>query len=395
MTAARASILIVEDDHGMRLTLAANLEDQGYHVSACESVEESLAFIKRAPPDVVIADLRLPDRSGLDILEPLKEIKPEAAFVLITGYASLETAVEALNEGAFAYINKPFNMDEVHSIVRNALRQQRLLLENERLVETLQQSNAELSSEIAERQRAEETLSKTASELARSNADLEQFAYVASHDLQEPLRMVVSYCQLLQRFYKGQLDNDADVFIEYAVDGATRMQAMISDLLEYSRVGTRGERFIDSDYQSVFDKAVENLKFSLEEANATITHDELPRVTGEPAQLVQLTQNLLGNAIKYRGDGPPRAHVGAQRRDGEWLITVSDNGIGIEPQNIERVFLIFQRLHTQSEYPGTGIGLAICKKIVERHGGRIWVESEPGHGSTFCFTLPDETGDSA
>ena len=395
MTADSAQILVVDDERGMRETLAANLEDQGYRVIRCPTGTEGLTRIAEDPPDVVIADLRLPDVGGLDLLENLKEVKPEAAFILITGHASLETAVEALNEGAFAYITKPFNMEEVYSIVRNALRQQRLLLENQRLVETLQTSNADLSSEIAERQRTEEKLNRTASELARSNADLEQFAYVASHDLQEPLRMVTSYCQLLQRRYKGKLDADADEFIHYAVDGASRMQALISDLLAYSRVGTGGEGLIDLDYQSIVDKAANNLKFALEEANVTITHDVLPRLTAEPVQLLQLTQNLLGNAIKYRGDKLPRAHVGAQRRDGEWLISISDNGIGIDPQNIDRVFLIFQRLHTQSEYPGTGVGLAICKKIVERHGGRIWAESEPGNGSTFFFTLPDDRSEFA
>jgi signal transduction histidine kinase len=390
MTADSAQILVVDDERGMRETLAANLEDQGYRVFSCPTGTEGLTRIAQDPPDVVIADLRLPDVGGLELLENLKEVKPEAAFILITGYASLETAVHALNEGAFAYVTKPFNMDEVYSIVRNALRQQRLLLENQRLVETLQTSNADLSGEIAERQRAEEKLKRTASELERSNAELEQFAYVASHDLQEPLRMVTTYCQLLQQRYKGQLDADADDFIHYAVDGASRMQSLISDLLAYSRVGARADRLEDLDYQSIVEKAVENLKFALDESNGTITHDALPSVTGEPAQLLQLTQNLLSNAIKYRDDKPPRAHIEAQRGDGEWVISVSDNGIGIDPQNLDRVFLIFQRLHTRSEYPGTGIGLAICKKIVERHGGRIWAESKSGTGTTFSFTLPDE-----
>lgn len=245
---------------------------------------------------------------------------------------------------------------------------------------------------LCTRKRAEEALAQKAQELARSNADLEHFAYVASHDLQEPLRMVRSYLQLLERRYKEQLDADAREFIAYAVDGATRMQNLISALLSYSRVGTRGKPFEPTDCSMVLERVLDNLKVAIEESNAVVTHDPLPTVMADNVQLAQVFQNLIGNAVKFHGERPPAVHVGAQRGKGEWIFSVRDNGIGIDPQHFERIFLIFQRLHSQDEYPGAGIGLAVCKKIVERHGGRIWVESQPGAGSTFYFTIPDRGG---
>jgi len=242
--------------------------------------------------------------------------------------------------------------------------------------------------DITERKQAEAALARKTEELACSNAELEQFAYVASHDLQEPLRMVSSYVQLLARRYKEKLDSDADDFINFAVDGANRMQALIRDLLAYSRVGTRGERLEPTSCETVLDQTLANLQFAIEENGARVTHDPLPTVLADPSQLSQLFQNLIGNAIKFRRDEAPHVHLGAERRENEWLFSVRDNGIGIDEEYGERIFEIFQRLHGRNDYSGTGIGLAICKKIVERHGGRIWVVSDPGGGSTFYFTLP-------
>jgi len=241
---------------------------------------------------------------------------------------------------------------------------------------------------FTERKHAEEALEEKTEELARSNKDLEQFAYVASHDLQEPLRMVTSYVQLLAKRYKGKLDSDADEFIGFAEDGATRMWKLINDLLTYSRVGTREKELKPTDCETALNQSLNNLKVAIEENGAVVTHDPLPTVMVDNPQWVQLFQNLIGNAIKFRGNEPPRVHISASRNGNGWTFSVRDNGIGIAPEYSERIFIIFQRLHGRQEYAGTGIGLAICKKIVERHGGRIWVESEVGKGATFYFSFP-------
>jgi PAS domain S-box-containing protein len=244
--------------------------------------------------------------------------------------------------------------------------------------------------DITERKRAEEALQRQTKELERSNADLQQFAYVASHDLQEPLRIVAGFTQLLQQRYKGRLDSDADEFIAFAVDGANRMQRMINDLLAYSRVNTRNECFEAVALEDVLAQTLANLAMMIGENDAVVTHDPLPIVLANPTQMEHLLQNLVGNALKFRDDKPPRVHISAQAQGNEWVVSVQDNGMGIAPEYHDRIFAIFQRLHNRDAYPGNGIGLAVCKRIVERHGGRIWVESTPGKGSTFYFSIPRE-----
>jgi PAS domain S-box-containing protein len=249
--------------------------------------------------------------------------------------------------------------------------------------------------DITDRRQAELELQNQKQDLARSNAELQQFAYVASHDLQEPLRMITSYLELLERRYKGQLDERADKFIAYAVDGATRMQTLINDLLSYSRVGTGEQNRKAVDCEKIVQNVLSNLHLSIVQSHAAITHDSLPKVNGDPSQLTQLFQNLISNAIKFhREEEAPQIHIGVDGTNGKWLFSVQDNGIGMEAQYLERIFIIFQRLHSKTEYPGTGIGLAVCKKIVERHGGNLRVESQPDHGSTFYFTLPQTAGKS-
>ncbi|MBM4258267.1 MAG: PAS domain S-box protein [Deltaproteobacteria bacterium] len=242
--------------------------------------------------------------------------------------------------------------------------------------------------DITLRRKAEAIQQRYATELERSNKELEQFAYVSSHDLQEPLRMVASYCRLLQRRYADKLDQDANEFITYAVEGATRMQVLINDLLAYSRVRRKERTMKQVSCQQILERSLVNLQQSIRESQATITSDPLPALMGDETQLHQLFQNLLSNAIKYRGDEAPRIHIGIEQQENGWLFSVRDNGIGIAPHYHERIFQIFQRLHERGKYPGTGIGLAICSKVVEIHGGRIWVDSIEGKGSTFFFTLP-------
>ncbi|WP_375510238.1 GAF domain-containing protein [uncultured Nostoc sp.] len=268
--------------------------------------------------------------------------------------------------------------------------------------ELLQQLGNQIGIALSQAQLLEKE-SQQSQELARSNAELEQFAYVASHDLQEPLRMVTSYLQLLERRYKSQLDANADQFITYAVDGARRMQTLINDLLNYSRVSSRGQPFMQVDCNVVLAGAIANLQLAIAESKAVVTHETLPQVMADATQLTQVFQNLIANAIKFCQNQQPRIHIGVAKGDinldgeslnvipsaDEWLFWVRDNAIGLESQYAERIFIIFQRLHGRGKYPGTGIGLAICKKIIERHGGRIWVESKPGQGSTFYFTIPD------
>lgn len=267
------------------------------------------------------------------------------------------------------------------------------------LAKTFDEMASRLEKQFAERHRAEVALktlneslerrvAKRTRELERSNEELEQFAYVASHDLQEPLRMVSSYLGLLRQRYLGKLDKDADEFIGYALDGSDRMHRLIHDLLAYSRVQTKAQPFQQVPCDALLDEVLTNLQVAISESKVGIHRQPLPTVHGDPTQLTQLLQNLLSNAIKFRGDQPPEIWIQAKSDNGTWTFSIRDNGIGIDPRHFDRIFVIFQRLHTRQKYPGTGIGLSICKKIVERHGGRIWLTSAAGQGTTFFFTLP-------
>jgi len=247
---------------------------------------------------------------------------------------------------------------------------------------------SKITRDITERKRADDLLQKAFHDLERSNKDLEQFAYVASHDLQEPLRMVSSFTQLLEQRYKDKLDQDAHDFIAFAVDGANRMQRLINDLLEYSRLTTRGKEFVTVDTNSVLAQVFANLQTKIEETHAIITKDDLPIIVADESQMIRILQNLIDNALKFKHDSAPIIHLSAHVKGGFTIFSVRDNGLGIEQQYADKVFQIFQRLNNSKEYPGTGIGLAMCKRVIERHGGKIWFESELGKGTTFFFTIP-------
>jgi two-component system, chemotaxis family, sensor kinase Cph1 len=279
--------------------------------------------------------------------------------VLVSGALGELKAVECIKQGAADYVLKD-HLARPPQAVRRAIKEKELRDENRR----------------------------TQEELGRSNRDLEQFAYVASHDLQEPLRMVATYTQLLAERYKGKLDQDADKYIHYAVDGALRMQSLVKDLLAFSRVGRNLEAPHETDCNLVLRSVIANLQSVIQESGAGISYETLPVLVADRSELLQLFQNLVGNAIKFRSAEPPKVHIAVQKQKKEWLFSVEDNGIGIAPHHAEDVFVIFKRLHTREEYPGSGIGLAICKKIVEQNQGRIWVESKPGQGSAFRFTWP-------
>jgi PAS domain S-box-containing protein len=251
-----------------------------------------------------------------------------------------------------------------------------------------EEDNAELERRVEERTKQ---LGVANQVLEQSNVELKQFAYVASHDLQSPLRSISGFVQLLQLEYEGKLDEQAQDWIRRTVHSIEQMQTLIRDLLSYSRVDARSRPFTQIPFVEIVNDALTLLDSSIHDSGAQVTWDTLPVIMGDRSQLVQLVQNLIGNGLNYRGDQPPRIHVSAERRGAEWMFSVRDNGIGIDPKYHEQIFEIFKRLHDQKEYPGTGIGLAVCRRVVNRHGGKIWVESEPGHGSTFCFTISEGT----
>ena len=358
----KLSVLVVEDDPtDIELSLRA-LQQAGFDAdsAAVQTADEFLERVRHTRYDVVLADYNLPQWNGMETVEALRREGLDIPVIVVSGSLGELKAVECIKQGAADYVLKD-HLLRLPEAVRRALREAKLREEHRRSLE----------------------------DLARSNRDLEQFAYVASHDLQEPLRMVAAYTQLLAERYKGKLDENADKYIHYAVDGAMRMQTLVKDLLEFSRLGRHGREFQRTECDAVIDIALKNLHAAIQESGAQVESGHLPVVMADAVQLVQLFQNLIGNAIKFRGAEPPVIRITAEKSRQEAIFSVADNGIGIPAEHADLVFAIFKRLHTREEYPGSGIGLAICKKIVEQHGGRIWLEPEPGPGCTFRFTLPD------
>jgi len=376
------TILIVDDLPANLEVVGRHLESHGYRAVVAQGGEEGIARAELVNPDLILLDVLMP---GVDGFETCRRLKARAGtrdipVIFMTALSDTAGKVSGFEAGAVDYVTKPLDGAEVLARIGT-----HLTLDS--LRRQLQAQNAQLQQEIDAREEIQRALQ-------RSNSELEQLAYVASHDMQEPLRMVASYLQLVAQRYQGKLDADADEFIGFAVDGAKRMQALINDLLSYSRVGTKARPFSPTDGEAILATAISDLGMAIGETGARITHDPLPVVMADAMQLAQLFQNLLGNAIKFHGTEPPQVHIAAEPLGADWCFSVRDNGIGIAPEYFERIFVLFQRLHGRREYSGTGIGLALCKKIVERHGGRIWVESSPGAGSVFRFTIP-RRGDDA
>lgn len=370
MTNNPIRILILEHDpNDIELLLREFKKGELQYVSAI--VKERGAFekeLKDFSPDIVLSDFKIPGFSGVDALKIKNDISPDTPFIIVSGTIGEENAVALIKAGVTDYVLKD-NMFTVTSKIRRALKE---------------------ATEYQEKKVQEKMLENYARDLLRSNQELEEFAYIASHDLQEPLRMVGSFLQLLQQKYEGKLDKQAKEYIYFAVDGAARMKSLIVDLLDYSRINKgRAKKLVD--LSVTINEVLTNLSTSINETGALINTGDLPVLNADPAQMLQLFQNLISNAIKYRKkETVPVIDIQARKTDDHWIFEIKDNGIGIDMQFSEKIFVIFQQLHGKSKNNGTGIGLAIAKKIVERHGGRIWLESEPGRGSTFYFTIKSD-----
>jgi len=429
----RNEILVIEDSPTQAEKLRYFLEEHGYGVAVANNGREGLIAAGERQPMLVISDIVMPEMDGYALCRAIKEdeMLREVPVLLLTTLSDPEDIIRGLEARADCYCTKPYDEENLLSriayLLDNPLAQRErreeeelevivagrrriipancrrvldLLLstyesavqKNRELAEAqqeLKRLNRELEERVAKRTAA---LVQQADDLSRSNAELERFAHVASHDLQEPLRSIVSFTQLLARRGAGALDARCEHFMGRIVANAGRMQELIRDLLSYSRVNGSHLQLAPTDCGAVLDRAVAVLRGRVEESGGAVSRDRLPEVHGDAAQLRSLFEHLIGNAIRFRGERPPEIHVGAERENGEWRISVRDNGMGFEPQYCERIFGVFQRLHTREKFGGTGIGLAICQRIVERHGGRIWAESEAGEGAIFHFTIPDGDG---
>jgi len=377
-------VVIVEDSEADQELILQELRRGGFAVNSAtaQTAGEFANLLHERTPNVVLADYNLGQWRGMEAVEILREKGLDVPVILVSGALGDINAVKCIKQGATDYVLKD-SLARLPIAIRRALHEKRI----ER-----------------ERSLARQDLAAKVEELARSNRDLEQFAYVASHDLQEPLRMVAAYTQLLAEQYGDRLDEKARRYIHYAVDGATRMQTLIQDLLTFSRCGRSDMDSEISDCNLILQRALDRLAAMVAESHARITWDPLPVLPVNRSQMEHVFQNLISNAIKFRGKEEPLIHISAQTREGEWEFAVRDNGIGIAPEHAGMIFAVFKRLHTREEYPGNGIGLSLCKKIIERHGGRIWVdpadestgpEKEAFRGSIFRFTLPAKTYESS
>lgn len=406
---SQGNILIVDDEPNNLRVLLNILTDKGYDARGVLNGEMGLKAALSEPPDLVLLDIMMPGMDGYQVCYEFKtsaDLRDIPIIFISAKYDSIDK-VKAFSVGGVDYIPKPFQIEEVLARIENHLRlrklqqelaQQNLWLQAEisqrqAAEQALQAQNRQLQREIMEREQAEEELAKTNADLARSNAELEQFASIASHDLRSPLTTIKGYAQLLKMRHCQSLEAEGQRYVNRVVEGCDRMLTLIDDLLQYSRLGKGGEQFSSVSCADAVEEACQNLSLEINSNHAEIISGNLPVVMADFSQLRQLFQNLIGNAIKYRGEANPRVEVTAIADTEQYSFTVKDNGIGIEPEFFQKIFQMFKRLHGPSEYPGTGIGLAICQKIVQLHGGRIWVESAPAQGSTFHFTIPILTAD--
>jgi len=414
----RADVVLIVDDTIYNLEiLFATLQAAGFTVLVAQDGVSALAKAEYAEPDIILLDILMPGMDGFEVCRKLKGNRKtkDIPILFMTALDNPENILKGFELGGVDYVTKPIEQGEVIARLKThlALRrmQEHLQAQNEQLEQEirirqqteaqlersqqlLQQANQELEQRIAERTAelvyTNKQLEKINAELVSSNQELEKFAYVVSHDLQAPLRSIKMFAELLAQEYRDKLNSQADEYIDYITDSAERMQILIKDLLAYCRAGKNEQTWISVDLKDVINNVLRDLEASIKESKAKIKIDRLPIVQANPREINQLFQNLISNGIKFRGKDTPCIEINAQSQQQQWLISVKDNGIGIEPQYQDKIFQIFQRLHSLEEYPGTGVGLAICQKIVERHGGSIWVESQPNRGSTFYFTLPQK-----
>lgn len=385
-TSNSAGDILIVDDHLENLQiLFSMLTDYGYEVRRVINGQQALNVVDSDPPDIILLDILMPDMDGYEVCQRLKEseISAQIPVIFLTALDNELDRLKAFEIGGIDYITKPFNIKEVVARIENQLTIQRQRLAIAHQNQQLKEHNQRLEQLNAE-------LVKANSKLEESNKNLEQFAYTASHDLRSPLQTIIGFAQLLNQKYQDSLDPTAKHYLERIVSGAYRMNNLVKALLEYSRTGRENLPFEPINCQEVIERVLENLAADIAKSNAGIQRDTLPKVVGDEIQLEQLFQNLIGNAIKYRHPHiAPQIKITVEERlSHQYLIGIHDNGIGIDPKDSQRIFQVFQRLHSEDEYPGTGIGLAVCQKIVDRHGGRIWVESTENQGTSFYFTLP-------
>ena len=364
-----------EDDYILIRALLGDVKGSEFELEWVATYDEGLEVIKRQQHDVYLIDYRLGERNGLELLCEAIEAGCRKPIILLTGQGDYEIDMEAMRFGAADYLEKEWV--DGHLLERAI----RYAIERKQAEEDLRRARDEWEEKVDER----------TADLRSAHAELEQLTYVASHDLQEPLRAIEGVLQLLTQQYKGKLGGEVERLMGRAVDGVTIIQRLSNRLLAYAGVSRHGKPFEPTDCSAVLTQVLEDLKDVIEEGKVVVTCDDLPEVGGDPDQLGQVFRHLIGNAINHRGEGSPQIHIGADHKGDAWVFSVRDNGLGIDPRNAEQLFYLFSPFHSKMGNAGTGISLAVCKKIVERHGGRIWVEGATGEGSKFCFSIPAET----